>query len=66
MKIKEVRELKDNELKDKLTELQKELMKQYAQVAMGTPPKSPGLIRKSKKAVARMMTVQRERELKKR
>lgn len=42
------------ELESKLAELKKELMKQNAQVAAGTIPKNPGLIKQTKKEIARV------------
>ena len=57
MKIKELRVLGENELKQKMTELYKELMKDNAQVATGTIPKNPGKLRLSKKTIARIKTL---------
>ena len=54
MKIKELRALGEAELKQKLTELHKELMKDNAQVATGTIPKNPGKLRLAKKTIARI------------
>lgn len=55
--------LEDGELRKRLAELRHDLLKLNAQVATGTVPKSPGQIRKTKKTVARIMTVLRQREL---
>ena len=57
MKIKELRALGEAELKAKLQELQKELMKDNAQVATGTIPKNPGKLRLAKKTIARIKTL---------
>tara|TARA_Y100000310_G_scaffold291063_1_gene318715 strand:- start:5054 stop:5242 length:189 start_codon:yes stop_codon:yes gene_type:complete len=57
MKIKELRQTSPTELKDKLVELQKELIKHNAQVASGTTPKSPGQMKQIKKTIARIHTV---------
>jgi len=54
MKIKELRAMPDEDLKTKLAELQKELMKENAQIAAGTVPKSPGKIRNAKKTIAKI------------
>ncbi len=54
MKIKELRALGEGELKQKLIELHKELMKDNAQVATGTIPKNPGKLRLAKKTIARI------------
>lgn len=55
--------LEEAELRKRLAELHHELIKFNAQVATGTVPKSPGQIRKSKKTVARILTLLRQREL---
>jgi len=54
MKIKELRALPEAELKAKLQELYKQLMKDNAQVATGTIPKNPGKLRLAKKTIARI------------
>lgn len=62
MKIKELRALSDVELKQKLQELQKELMKDNAQVATGTIPKNPGKLRLGKKTIARIRMIMAQKE----
>lgn len=62
--LKEIRSLGEDALKSRLAELRKELMKLNAQVAIGTVPKNPGLIRKSKRTIARILTILNERRLK--
>ena len=57
MKVKELRTLGEPELKQKMTELYKELMKDNAQVATGTIPKNPGKLRLAKKTIARIKTL---------
>ncbi|MCX6708141.1 MAG: 50S ribosomal protein L29 [Candidatus Woesearchaeota archaeon] len=57
MKIKELRALGENDLKQKKQELYKELMKDNAQVATGTIPKNPGKLRLAKKTIARINTI---------
>lgn len=57
MKAKELKGLTEVELKEKLIELQKELAKENAQVAIGTMPKSPGKLRVAKKTIARIRTI---------
>lgn len=61
--VKEIRTLSEDALKSRIAELRKELMKYNAQVAIGTIPKNPGAIRKSKRMVARILTVLNERRL---
>ncbi|MFP4423719.1 MAG: 50S ribosomal protein L29 [Candidatus Woesearchaeota archaeon] len=57
MKVKELHTLSEGELKDKLDEAKKELMKQNAQIATGTTPKSPGQVKQLKKTIARINTL---------
>ena len=52
----EMKNLSVDEMKSKISELKMELIKQNAQVATGTIPKSPGKLREIKKMIARLMT----------
>ena len=61
--VKEIRTLSDDALKSRIAELRKDLMKSNAQVAIGTIPKNPGAIRKSKRMIARILTILNERRL---
>ncbi|MBW2971377.1 50S ribosomal protein L29 [Candidatus Woesearchaeota archaeon] len=56
-RTKDFSSMNEAQLKDKLAELRLELMKQNAQVATGTIPKSPGLIRQTKRNIARILTL---------
>ena len=60
MKIKELRAMGEEERKNKMNELYKELMKSNAQIATGTIPKNPGKIRLAKKMIARIKTIATE------
>ncbi|HHI03944.1 MAG TPA: 50S ribosomal protein L29 [Candidatus Woesearchaeota archaeon] len=57
LKIKEIESMNVEEMKTKLDELKKELIKHNAQIATGTNPKSPGQVRVIKKTIARILTV---------
>ena len=61
MKIKEIRNMPNDELKKKLSELEEDLVKQNAEAAAGTQVKSPGKIKQIKKTRARINTVLKER-----
>ncbi|MBU0980688.1 MAG: 50S ribosomal protein L29 [Nanoarchaeota archaeon] len=63
MRAKEMRMMQENQLNERIKELEKELMKLNAQVATGTNPKSPGQIKKIKKTIARIKTVLHEKEI---
>lgn len=62
MKHKELKALSKEELSKKLNELQKELMKDYTQVATGTIPKNPGKIYNARKTIARINTLLAQKE----
>ena len=64
MKKKEIPLMQPEEMKSKLTELRKELMKNSAQIATGTVPKSPGQIRQIKRTIARILTITRRNQKK--
>lgn len=53
-KTRELKRLRKSELESRLAELKKELIKHNAQIATGTIPKSPGLIKQTKKEIARI------------
>lgn len=57
MKIKELMSLPHAELKIKLQEIATELMKENAQIAIGTTPKNPGNIRELKKTRAKILMI---------
>jgi len=56
MKSNELKDMTTSERNVKFTELKKELMKLNAQIAVGTVPKSPGMVKQIKKNIARIMT----------
>lgn len=64
MKIKEIHALSDEDITGKLKELKMELIKFNAQIAVGTNPKSPGLVKKTKKLIAKMIQEAHMRKLK--
>ena len=50
------------QLKERISESRMELIKLNAQVATGTTPKSPGLIKETKKMIARAYTLLNEKQ----
>ena len=62
LKIKEIRSMPKEDLKNRLDELKKELIKLNAQIATGTAPKSPSQLKQIKKTVARILTVLETKE----
>ena len=57
IKKSELKSMKEPQLKERLNDLKKELIKINAQVAMGTVPENPGRVREVKKTVARINTL---------
>ena len=57
MKFKELKALPQTDLREKILELRKELIKENAQVAIGTVPKNPRKLRLAKKTIARIETI---------
>ncbi len=64
MKASELRKLTDEELRDKLTELKKKLMQLRFQNEIGALGK-PSEIKETKRDIARILTILKERELSK-
>ncbi|HEY8363222.1 MAG TPA: 50S ribosomal protein L29 [Tissierellaceae bacterium] len=62
MKAKEIRQLSDTELKNKLNELKAELFNLRFQLATGQLD-NPARIKQVRKDIARVKTIMREREL---
>ena len=63
MKAKELAALGEEELKKKISELKTDLVKLNTQVATGTTPKSPGLIKKFRKTIARINMIMHMRRI---
>ena len=57
MKFKELQNMDPKELVAKLDEIHTELMKQNAQIATGTTPKSPGQVKQMKKTIAKIRSI---------
>jgi ribosomal protein L29 len=65
MKNKDLKSKKKEELKSLLKESEKELIKLNTQVATGTTLKNPGQVRKTKKTIAKILTLLKQMEEKK-
>lgn len=65
MKFKELKALGAEELRSRMLELKKELIRENAQVAIGTMPKNPRKLRIAKKTMARieMLLAQKQRSV---
>jgi len=64
MKLKDLRNMGDEELTRKLSELKADLAKLKIEVAKGTLRKQSGKIRYHRRDIARMLTILRERSKK--
>ncbi len=62
LKKNELKQASEANLKNKLVELRKELMRLSAQVSTGTPPENPGKIKLIKKTIAKILTKINEKE----
>jgi large subunit ribosomal protein L29 len=58
MNFKKLSDLTPPEREAKRKEIELELMKERAQIAAGTSPKNPGLLREHKKTLARIKTIE--------
>ncbi len=65
LRSKEIRKMTDEEVEGKLNELRLELAKKKAQVIVGGAPENAGKIREIKKTIARILTIKKERMIKK-
>ena len=63
-KIKQIREMKPEDLNKRISELKLELSKELGNVKMGRPVKNPGKIRELRRSIACLLTVQHENKLK--
>ena len=61
MKFKELRVMNEIDLKNKVLELKKELMKINSQIAVGTVPKNPGKVKELKRTIARIITIETQK-----
>lgn len=63
-KTKEFQNLNEEEIKDRIQELKKELIKENTQVASGTNPSNPGKLKQTKKNIARLLTIMSQKKQK--
>ncbi|MEM2759897.1 MAG: 50S ribosomal protein L29 [Nitrososphaerales archaeon] len=64
LKLKDLREMNDKDLADKLSELKAELNKLKVEGAKGTLRKKGGEVRYRRRDIARVLTILRERGMK--
>ena len=61
LKNKDIRKLDDKETTKKLDELRLELSKERAKIDIGATVTSPGRIKEIRKAIARILTISKEK-----
>ncbi|EQB71934.1 MAG: 50S ribosomal protein L29P [Ferroplasma sp. Type II] len=61
LKAKELRQMSDEELNEKLKSLKESLLKERSAIAMGGAPASPGTMHSIKKQIARILTIMEEK-----
>ena len=62
LKASEIRELSVEEMKGKIAELKRELMKEGVNKSTGGAPSNPGKISETKRTIARILTIMNEKE----
>ncbi|MBN1175223.1 50S ribosomal protein L29 [Candidatus Woesearchaeota archaeon] len=62
MKFKDIASMSDADRKKTVTESKAELIKLNGQSATGTTPKSPGRIKQLKKTIARVLTLENQKQ----
>ena len=63
LRADEIREMSDEEIQNELENLQSELLQETSIQAAGGAPDNPGRIGEMKKTIARIKTIQTEREM---
>ncbi|MFB6145057.1 MAG: 50S ribosomal protein L29 [Candidatus Nanohaloarchaea archaeon] len=61
LKAQEIREMDEAELKEKLSDMKKEIVEERGQIETGGFADNPGRIKEMKKTIARIKTVLNER-----
>jgi large subunit ribosomal protein L29 len=62
LRSEEIRKMKPEEVDKKLEDLKKEKMKIKMQIGQGTVPEKPGRVKEVRRAIARILTVRKEKK----
>lgn len=62
LKKSELKNMNETQIKQKLTDLKKELIKMNAQKSAGTTPENPGLVKAVKRNIARINTILNQKQ----
>ena len=60
--VKQLKDLKKEDLDNRLSELKLELLKEQGNVKMGRPIKNPGKIKQIRRNIARILTIRQQRK----
>ena len=63
-KIKQLRQLQENDLRERLGTTQTEVSKERGHIASGTRPENPGQVRAKRKTISRILTLLHEKKSK--
>jgi large subunit ribosomal protein L29 len=61
LKKKQLKEMADNDMINRLSELRLELAKDKGQIALGGTPSNPGRVREVRRTIAKIITEQKRR-----
>ena len=59
---KEIKQMSEKDIQNKIEDLKKQLMKINAQIAIGTTPESPGKVKAIKRTIAKLLTSLRNKK----
>lgn len=62
MEIKQIKAMTAEEIKSKIDELRKEMIKHNTQISSGASIKSPGLVRNTKRTIAKLLQELKNKE----
>ncbi len=62
IKAKEIRDMSEKQINEKMLEVKKDLMKAKSQIAVGTVPENPGKVKQMRKTITRMLTILNEKK----
>ncbi|AEF96455.1 50S ribosomal protein L29 [Methanotorris igneus] len=62
LRASEIREMSIEEMKEKLVELKKELLKENVHKAVSGAPSNPGRVKELKRTIARILTIMNEKK----
>lgn len=62
IKKNEMKEMNEKAISEKISELNNELIRVNAQIAMGTLPENPGRIKEVRRTIARLKTMKKLKE----